>query len=251
MTALRRPRTTARRWWPEFLESVSFQVVVMPSLLALITIGFVDLWGEPWWAFGFTIVVALVALFLSLVAFRRRERRLSAPVLSDGSASDRSFAGLVFSPSAPRKEEERRFENLVAKLRDVWEPRFVVCVCTPAAEKAAWRIVQRVFEGRAEVWKEVLADGDEVDPSAIARSGRSAIDRLTRAGRDRGGLHEDDVLVDITAGTKVLSLGLYTAAVEENVNVGYLADLAADHPKTSILLRSSLRADDVSTTWEP
>lgn len=74
-------------------------------------------------------------------------------------------------------------------------------------------LARTVLESRGAVVEfRFLAQGEDVDPAALMEESLIAVRGLRRRG---------SVIVDITFGNKPMSVGLYEAAVEQGVNVGY------------------------------
>lgn len=222
-------------FWRDFRDSLSFQMVVVPSVLALIGVGLGDAMDQPGWAAVVTFLAAVIGVFFFFGAWRRQLRVLQRSTLVDNYAGQRGYAGLVFAPSILRDGDEARarFESQIKRLLDAWHPKTVVLIVSTAAENAGGvAIIRELMGPEISINQMSLPKEQHLRPTAILETARKAIGLLGDPA---------DVLVDITAGSSVLSVGLYEAAAESNANVGYLEEAT---PR--LILESTLVPEDAN-----
>lgn len=221
-------------FWRDFRDSLSFQMVVVPSVLALIGVGLGDAMHQPGWAAVVTLLAAVIGVFFFFGAWRRQLRVLHRSTLVDNDAGHRQYGGLVFAPSILRDGDEARarYESQIKRLAGAWHPKTVVLIVSTAAEQAGGvAIIKKLMEpDKISITQMPLPEEQHLRPTAILDTARKAIGLLGDPA---------DVLVDITAGSSVLSVGLYEAAAESNANVGYLEEAT---PR--LILESTLLPED-------
>jgi hypothetical protein len=210
----------------EWSKTASFQIVVVPSLLALVGIVFVDICNKPWVAFGVIILVAVVAT----VVFFVRRKRTRYPLVYESPHAP--YDGLVFSMSV--QKDPVWFKTLLETQKSSWNPTSVVCLVSEAARAAGGlSVVEEVF---GPVSVHTVSGGLELKPMEMASICKLAIKALNSSG---------DVLVDVTGGNAVMSIGLYEAAVENEASVGYIA---AENKNLKPILLINARSDGPSST---
>ncbi|MBS1838388.1 MAG: hypothetical protein JST64_11920 [Actinobacteria bacterium] len=231
-----------KQYWTalkEFSGSQSFQIVVVPSVLVLIGLFFGDIQGAPVVAFWVTVCVALAgcALWFAVWKAKKHHAARHRSALADGTEVDRSFSGLVFAPSRLNPGGEERYRDLVIRIADSWKPTKVALVISHAVQESKGvEIVEKVLaEKRVTIVSTVrLLEAGHLEPTTILKKTKAAIDSLGDPA---------DVLVDITAGTSVMSVGLYEAAMETDANVGYI-EMVEERKAPRLILESAPVADE-------
>lgn len=205
--------TGIERWANRTLS----QLIVIPGVLSLIGIGIGDTLGKPKAALAATVVVILVAIGFSVFLDRRAERRQRALRLSEGEEYSEQRRCVVVGLSHRLDSWE---EHPVNFLRSRTGATHFGIVVTTAAHDAFRHLEElvRVNDREIHLERRDLNNEDLTNVSAI----RDAFARLIEKVVVRAEAERQDLLVDITAATAVMSVGAYAAATEAAATATYI-----------------------------
>ncbi len=216
----------ARQRWPIFVRSQTFAIVVAPSLLAFFGIVLGDWLGEPGWAAIFTLLLAMV-LILGFLVWEPGGWRVS-----DGLAADERpvrAEALVIGGSHTSGATQSEWEKSAGQAVTIGrvEPIAIIGVETVGAEQAME--FMKVFAGSRWVDNSSIGKGEASNPAEMCELFTRAIRLLRTKGHT-------DIAVDITAGTKPMSIAAYQAAINEGVKAIYLEQVPRNERGRSLLL---------------
>lgn len=197
----------------QFVRTPTFQVVFVPSLLAIVAIAA----PTRWWAVIGSVAVALLA-FVIWAVFQRRLAR-SGPTLAFEVAPEP--VDVLIMAASLKGTTKARIQDRATKLVGHWQPTKVICLVTSQAsidQTPQWiRDAAADVKPKAEFMEADLI-GDQHLDDPIRWTHRAA-DEVAALGLD-----EPSIVVDITGATKLASIGMYQYAIEAGARACYLAE---------------------------
>jgi hypothetical protein len=216
----------------EFIKTDSFKIIVIPSVLSILLVVGIDIHHS--WLLTLVLIGGFVVFAVVFFALARRKQRIRAE-LGRGARFEGRFDVLIFSPSSPspnpngdKKPDDDGFDvakaeshckkiisniDLLEKIKRYNTGRIVCLVSAEADAHHAPCLINEVFQN-LKVESHDIARGDELMPNVI----KVKCVNLIRESKKFGA-----VVVDITSGNKPTTVGMYEAAIEEGVSIGYIS----------------------------
>lgn len=210
----------------QWLRSLSFQIVAVPSTLALISLYFGDTLNRSGLAALLTAIVAVGAASWFWLAPDLSTR--PRPIGDGRVIGNLEFDTVVTAVSHRLQTGAQASDSLLARLLAAYQPRHVVLLVSSAAAQtgAGDAAVTIAKDAGVETSTVMLPRGTEANPAALADLAGAAV-----ASRQ----HES-IMVDVTSGNSVMSIGLFSAATSHNVWSGYL-ELLADEAHVRLIYK--------------
>lgn len=223
MTAAHRWKHRLRAW----TQDLGFQLVVVPGLLALISLYLGDVLGRPGLAFGFTLVIVVFFFAWFFVAFEQRERSRRERALGRG-GTPRVRADAVIMAMNLRAPGPDHPAHLLC---DLTHAQCLGLLVTEASRPHALELRDQLARHASGAVSTVLVslDADQETNISHVRSRAQELIDLVDDQLSDDGRRSSTLVSDVTAGTAIISIGLYEAAVSRDLLVTYLTT-APDDP---------------------
>ncbi len=175
----------------------------------------VDFWGDSLWSLTLFFSASFVALAFLAFPFSRflrdRLRRLKGPPLEDDNFAPYPALVMLISEGANTLADRTLERHLEAQvLRTCW------LVCTPQSEQQGERLIKE-FGATNDVQFHISKVQNRVSFRPTYDAVRAAIDAARKEG-----CALSEILVDVTGGSKIMSIGAAFASAERQLVIEYV-----------------------------